>query len=116
MVGPDLIPTAIPRPRPGGSGLPHPIISAARRTACCQSPSAGVSPGMKSSPWRARFRSRISRRSIPRARAPSSRFDSTPQLTCGYPNPRNAVAGVVWERMLRETILAAGTRYGPQAG
>ncbi len=47
---------------------------------------------------------------MPRALAPSSRFDSTAQLTCGLPNPRNAVAGVVWERMLRERIRTAGTR------
>ena len=47
---------------------------------------------------------------MPRAFAPSSRFDSTAQLTCGLPKPRNAVAGVVWERMLREKIRTAGTR------
>ena len=73
----------MPRPRPAGSGVPHPISSAARRTVCSQSPSAGVSPGMNASPWRARFRSRSSSGSMPSARAASSRFDSTAQMTCG---------------------------------
>jgi len=116
VVGPDLMPSAIPRPRPGGRGVPQPMASAALRTVCSQSPSAGVSNGMKASPFRARLRRRISSRSIPSARAPSSMFDSTAQLTCGLPKPRNAVDGVVWERTLRPTTRPDGTRYGPHAG
>ena len=40
-------------------------------------------------------------------------FDSTAQICCGLPKPRNAVDGVVCERMLRATMRTAGTRYGP---
>ena len=49
---------------------PQPMSSAARRTACSQSPSAGVSPGMNASPLRARLRSRISSRSMPERARP----------------------------------------------
>ena len=114
VVGPDLIPRATPRPRPAGSGLPHPISSAALRTVCSHSPSQGVSPGMKDSPLRARLRRRSSTGSRPRARAASFMFDSTAQFGWGAPKPRKAVAGGVCERMLLATIRAAGTRYGPQ--
>ena len=116
VVGPDLMPTARPRPWPGGRGVSQPMSSAARSTACRQSPSAGVSNGMNASPFFARLRRRISRRSIPIARAASSRFDSTAQFTCGLPKPRNAVDGTVWDRTLRARIRTAGTLYGPAAG
>ena len=95
-------PTRSARP-PGGPPAPS------RRRRACRT-------GMNASPLRARLRRRISRRSIPSARAPSSRFDSTAQLTCGLPKPRKAVDGIVCERTLRATIRAAGTRYGPAAG
>ena len=113
VVGPDFSPTAIPRPRPGGVGLPHPMSSAARRTVSAQSPSAGRSPGMNASPGLARFRRRSSSGSMPRTCDASSMFDSTAQICCGLPNPRKAVDGVVCERTLRATIRIAGVRYGP---
>ena len=113
VVGPDLIPTAMPRPRPSGTGLPHPIRLAASRTLSAQSPSHGVSNGMNAWPLRARFRSRTSSRSRPSASAASSIVDSTAQLTCGAPNPRNAVDGTVCDRTLRATMRTAGTAYGP---
>ena len=50
---------------------------------------------------------------MPSACAASSMFDSTAQICCGLPKPRNAVEGVVCERMLRATIRTAGMRYGP---
>ena len=40
-------------------------------------------------------------------------FDSTAQICCGLPKPRNAVDGVVWDRTLRATIRIDGVRYGP---
>ena len=40
-------------------------------------------------------------------------FDSTAQICCGLPKPRNAVDGTVCESTLRATIRTAGTRYGP---
>ena len=51
---------------------------------------------------------------MPRARAASSMFDSTAQISCGLPKPRNAVEGTVCDRMLRATMRTAGTRYGPR--
>ena len=50
---------------------------------------------------------------MPRARAASSMFDSTAQICCGLPKPRNAVEGTVWDSTLRATMRTAGTRYGP---
>ena len=47
------------------------------------------------------------------ARAASSMFDSTAQICCGLPKPRNAVEGTVCERTLRARIRTFGTRYGP---
>ena len=77
------------------------------------SPSAGVSPGMNASPGRARFRSRSSSGSMPSARAASSMFDSTAQICCGLPKPRNAVEGTVCDRTLRAKIRTAGTAVRP---
>ena len=113
VVGPDFRPTAIPRPRPGVAGVRHSIISAARSTACAQSPSAGVSLGMNGSPGRARFRSRRSSGSMPRMPAASFMFDSIAQICCGLPKPRKAVDGTVCDRTLRARIRTAGVMYGP---
>ncbi len=116
MVGPDLMPKAIPRPWPSGSGVPHPARSAATRATCAQSPSHGVSNGMNRSPRRATLRSRSSSGSMPSARAPSSSALSTAQLTCGLPKPRKAVDGTVCERTDRARIRTAGMLYGPAPG
>ena len=59
VVAPDLKPTAIPRPRPGGRGAFQPNASAARRSDSGQLPSAGTSPRTISSPLRARLRMRM---------------------------------------------------------
>ena len=40
-------------------------------------------------------------------------FDSTAQICCGLPKPRNAVDGTVCDSTLRATIRTAGHRYGP---
>ena len=50
---------------------------------------------------------------MPSVRAASSMFDSTAQICCGLPNPRNAVEGTVCDSTLRATTRAAGQRYGP---
>ncbi len=50
---------------------------------------------------------------MPRIAAASSMFDSTAQICCGLPKPRNAVEGIVCDRMLRATIRTAGIMYGP---
>ena len=113
VVGPDFSPTAMPRPRPAGTGLPQPMRRAARSTASAQIPSAGVSPGMNVSPRRARLRRRSSTGSIPSARDASSMFDSTAQICCGLPKPRNAVDGTVCDRTLRARMRTAGMAYGP---
>jgi hypothetical protein len=117
VVADDLMPTARPRPRPSGAGAPQPIQSAAARTACAQSPSAGVSPAPRtiSSPRAARFFSRSSTGSMPSCRAAASICDSKAQAICGLPKPRSAVAGGVWVRMARTEMRAWGVRYGPQA-
>ena len=115
VVALDLMPTARPRPWPSGSGSSQPIMALAFSTVSGQSPSAGVSPGTTSSPRVARLRSRISTRSMPRARAAASMFDSTAQLTCGVPKPRKAMAGVVLDRIERAVMRTVGTLYGPAA-
>ena len=48
-----------------------------------------------------------------RAVAASEMFDSTAQLICGLPKPRNAVDGTVCERTVRARMRAAGQLYGP---
>ena len=68
---------------------------------------------MNASPGRARLRSRSSTGSMPSLRAASFMFDSTAQICCGLPKPRNAVDGTVWDRTLRAKIRTAGTAYGP---
>ena len=50
---------------------------------------------------------------MPSSRAASFMFDSTAQICCGLPKPRNAVEGTVCESTLRARIRTAGTRYGP---
>ena len=50
---------------------------------------------------------------MPSAWAASFMFDSTAQICCGLPKPRNAVEGTVCERTLRARIRTFGTRYGP---
>ena len=50
---------------------------------------------------------------MPSSRAASFMFDSTAQICCGLPKPRNAVEGTVWESTLRARIRTSGTRYGP---
>ncbi len=52
---------------------------------------------------------------MPSRSAASSMFDSPAQICCGLPKPRKAVDGTVCDRMLRATIRAAGTMYGPTA-
>ena len=106
---------AVPKPAllPSDGRCCQPIISPARLTAIAQSPSAGVSCGMKASPGRGRLRSRSSRGSISSSLAASFMFDSTAQICWGLPKPRNAVEGTVCESTLRATIRTFGTRYGP---
>ncbi len=96
VVGPDLSPTARPRPRPSGKGLPHPISSAARLTVPAQSPSAGVSPGMNGSPGRARFWSRSASGSMARhaGRLVHVRFDRPDLLRIAEPAERGRWRGV----------------------
>src|SRR4029077_7970136 len=114
VVAPDLMPTAIPRPRRGASGVFQPIASAARCTDSVQLPSAGASPCTISSPLIARLRNRIVNPSKPNIRAAASICDSTAQLICGVPKPRKAQLGVVCDNTARAWILALGVRYGPQ--
>ncbi len=109
VVALDLMPTARPRPWPSGRGVSQPISSMAFSTVSGQRPSAGVSSGTTSSPRVARFRSRISARSMPSALAAASTFDSTAQLTCGVPKPRKAMAGVVLDRIERAVMRTLGT-------
>src|SRR5262249_37918851 len=114
VVAPDLIPTAIPRPRRGASGLVQPIASAAPCTDSVQCRDAGASPGTISSTLVARWRHRIVTPSKPNSRAAASICDSTAQLICGVPKPRKAQLGVVCDKTARAWILALGVRYGPQ--
>ena len=110
------MPHAMPRPRPGGSGVPQPIAAAALRTDLLPvAVGRDIAGHERARPMAARLRSRIDRPSRPRRRAASSSCDSTAQLICGVPKPRNAQLGVVCERIARARIRAAGTRYGPHA-
>ena len=111
------MPTAMPRPRSGGSGVPQPISSAAFSRLWCHSPSAAAadSPRTNASPLATRLRRRISSPSRPSRRAPASSWDSSAQATCGLPKPRNAVLGVVLVMTARASIRTPGMRYGPAA-
>ena len=93
------------RARPDGVS-PSRSSRPARRTACAQSPSAGVSPGMNASPGLARLRRRSSSGSMPSARAASFMFDSTAQICWGLPKPA--------ER--RSTARCATGRSGRRCG
>ena len=108
-----LMPSETPRPRSGPTGPVHPIAPAALASAVFQSPSHGVSFGTNGCPLTGRLRRRISTRSIPRISAASFNCDSTAQDACGVPKPRNAVLGVVCDRIARAMTRALGVTYGP---
>ena len=92
------------------NGAFQPIASAARSTDSVQLPSAGASPRTISSPLVARLRNRMLNPSKPNSRAAASICDSTAQLICGVPKPRNAQLGVVCDNTARAWILALGVR------
>ena len=53
---------------------------------------------------------------MPSSRAASFMFDSTAQICCGLPKPRNAVEGTVWESTLRARIRTFGHAVRPVRG
>ena len=77
------------------------------------SPSAGVSFGLKASPFAGRLRRRISTGSMPSAAAASFSCDSTAHDACGVPNPLNAVLGVVCDSSARAAMRACGGAIRP---
>ena len=107
VVAPDLIATAMPRPRPAtdGFGPSRSSPPRARGTA----PTGRRPERHRGRPPRrsaARLTRRISSAVEPERRAPASICDSIAQATCGVPKPRNAALGVVFERTARATIRA----------